>query len=364
MARVEDGGGGGCFALNDDLLLHIFASYLDDTADLLRCAATCRRGRRLVASEAGFITCRRKPPSEDDRLVNALAVGSEARLQLEPASGIPPAPPLLPAPQPKATVLPSADMPEHYACARLATADLDGAAVHPLLRPGSAAFRIVVVYKRGKDTMCRSYSADAESWGAEGELSGPNISSRLLGYMGAGGVAVGGSVFWLSGDRVVFGLRLDTLQGRVESPKWYRMHRFSFAHPYPDRRLVVLPDGKLGLVQVGQGDAGNLVMNVFSGSDYEKTRHRSGYWRERRWDWENVGLDALLPSSVVSGAVKRMRLRSITEQDPALYALDLEKKKVQLMPVRPESCCFRRSSCSFQGCDNMDLVAYLTSLGA
>ncbi|RCV36376.1 hypothetical protein SETIT_7G313900v2 [Setaria italica] len=62
MARVEDGGGGGCFALNDDLLLHIFASYLDDTADLLRCAATCRRGRRLVASEAGFITCRRKPP--------------------------------------------------------------------------------------------------------------------------------------------------------------------------------------------------------------------------------------------------------------------------------------------------------------
>ncbi|OEL26650.1 hypothetical protein BAE44_0012331, partial [Dichanthelium oligosanthes] len=73
-----------------------------------------------------------------------------------------------------------------------------------------------------------------------------------------------------------------------------------------------------------------------------------------------------------------MRLRAVCErsgliffavirgeqQDLALHALDLEKKKAQLMPVPPGtlgSCCFRKTTCTLHGCD-MDRVAYLTSL--
>jgi hypothetical protein len=93
------------------------------------------------------------------------------------------------------------------------------------------------------------------------------------------GVAVRGTVFWLSG-KVVFGLRVDTLRGTVESPKWYSMHHSGFGSGsgsrtrYPDRRLTVLPDGRLGAVQLGRGDAGTFVVNVFSRNDGKRPVRR------------------------------------------------------------------------------------------
>ena len=76
---------------------------------------------------------------------------------------------------------------------------------------------------------------------------------------------------------MVFGLRLDTLRGTVESPKWYGMYS-GFDSLYPDRRLTVLPDGRLGAVQLGRGDAGTFVVNVFSRNDGKRP--------VRRWVWE------------------------------------------------------------------------------
>lgn len=84
--------------------------------------------------------------------------------------------------------------------------------------------------------------------------TGANVNSRRLADMADdAGVAVRGTVFWLSG-KVVFGLRVDTLRATVESPKWYSMHHSGFDSLYPDRRLTVLPDGRLGAVQLRRGD--------------------------------------------------------------------------------------------------------------
>ncbi|CAL4941213.1 unnamed protein product [Urochloa decumbens] len=61
LNRAPPGGGhdDDGLPLADEILLLIFAGLLD-TDDLARCAATCRRWRRLVSSEASFI-CRSHP---------------------------------------------------------------------------------------------------------------------------------------------------------------------------------------------------------------------------------------------------------------------------------------------------------------
>ncbi|RLN04982.1 hypothetical protein C2845_PM13G03750 [Panicum miliaceum] len=68
-ARRDDDNG---TRLTDELLLVIFAR-VPDLADLVRCAATCSRWRRLVSGEAAFL-CRtpRRPPG---RFIGPLALG-------------------------------------------------------------------------------------------------------------------------------------------------------------------------------------------------------------------------------------------------------------------------------------------------
>ncbi|KAL6639853.1 hypothetical protein ACP70R_022448 [Stipagrostis hirtigluma subsp. patula] len=235
--RAEEDG----FPLNDEALLIVFACSALDTADLLRCAATCRRWRRLVIRDAEFI-CRLKPP--DRRFLHGMAIGFFH--QRPDDNGAPPRfLPLLPsssssrhasldavfdddmfkgsrliasrkgrllvelrrAPRAAAlrlvvchplagdvTVLPSLsvkDRPGNYACALLAPDDdLYGTAAVDPPPSCSASFQVLVVYKRRKDTVCRTYSSGTKAWGPEGKVSGAGISSRRLGEMHAGVGAV------------------------------------------------------------------------------------------------------------------------------------------------------------------------------
>ena len=66
--RADDDG----TPLTDELLLVIFAG-VPDLADLVRCAATCQRWRRLVSAEAAFLC--RTPRRRPGRFIGPLALG-------------------------------------------------------------------------------------------------------------------------------------------------------------------------------------------------------------------------------------------------------------------------------------------------
>ncbi|RLN00455.1 uncharacterized protein C2845_PM06G13200 [Panicum miliaceum] len=67
--REEDDG----LPLSDEVLLLIISRVAGDTADLVRCVATCRRWRRLVSTDAAFI-CLHAPP-RTDQSARGLALG-------------------------------------------------------------------------------------------------------------------------------------------------------------------------------------------------------------------------------------------------------------------------------------------------
>ncbi|KAL6900884.1 hypothetical protein ACP4OV_005560 [Aristida adscensionis] len=388
--RVEDDG----FPLGDEALLLVFAGAALDTADLARCAATCRRWRRLVTREAEFI-CRRLRPACGGARALALAAaffllgrhdGDEdsaapplrflplrpfsldcavldgslrrasraATLRLavcNPSSG-------------DVCVLPALsgkDKPGNYACAVLTAADDLGDAA--AVEAGPAAFRMVLLYRRRGFTACRSYSSGVGggAWGPERRVGGAQISSRRLGEMDAGGVAAGGAVLWLS-ENVVFRLRVDTLTATRESlpAKAHACMRYCFCRGGVEmrRRLAVSPDGRPCVVQVGRGGAGvdhdgGFMINVLCRDD--------GRWR-RRWVWDraqDVDLGPWLPPPAAApGGERRVCLRAACEKsgvvffatggdrhaqqpDLAMYALDLGTKAVRRVPAAPPGRCSR-----------------------
>jgi hypothetical protein len=229
--------------LGDEMLLHIFAGFLD-TDDLVRCAA------RLMSSEASFIcrsdpdrfvpvgffhqeeeygvnavprfvplashfprasanalfadepfSCSRLVTSRKGRLVLDLCRASRLRIAVcNPMTG-------------DVTVLlalAGRDKPGRYACALLTAAD---DLAHDTLCSASS-FRLVIVYDRRDFTACRTYSSDAGSWGPEGKVSGARVSGRSLAQTHAAAV-VRGAVFWRVNDAVLR-LRPDTLEATLE----------------------------------------------------------------------------------------------------------------------------------------------------
>ncbi|XP_052134259.1 uncharacterized protein LOC127752861 [Oryza glaberrima] len=378
LKRGGGGGGGGVGGgaveddgcpLHDEVLLLVFAECSLETDDLVRCAATCRRWRRLVAGDAEYI-CRRKPPSR--RYVGALAVGFVQQRRQEnssSSSGAPPPPRFIPLPSYSSRfagggeldkvfdsgllsnsrliasrkgllvlelrrssraaavrlvvcnpmtgdmatlpILAGKDRPGHYACALITFDDHEGAPDRLGFVHDPAAFRLLLVYKRRNFTACRSYWSDTKTWDAEGKLSGAKIGGRRLGEM-TGAVAVRGSVFWLL-KNLLFVVRLGALKATTETfpSKWCSKLCFCYGSPVQNRQLAVTPDGRLCAVQVDRHVTSNntVRINVISRHD--------GYGPPT-WECDNardVELNRVLPMA----NVRRVCLRGVCERSGVVF---------------------------------------------
>jgi len=299
--RADDDG----TPFTDELLVVIFAR-VPDLADLVRCAATCRRWRRLVSGEAALI-CRtpRRPPG---RFIGQLALGF-FHLQLEGLLFMPTAfasrrfPGLLQQPPPSLNklfddglfdgfshivasrngllvinlesgnhdralklcvcnpmagvvhVLPhlgGMDGLGHYVCTVLTADDRDEKIIDP---PRSTSyFRLVMLYTRCGFTAFRSYSSEEGSWSEEAKLTNSRLGRKQMGLTNDGlthnGVVGRGGrlVYWLS-NKVVFVLCLETLQLSVVSmPRSGNSQGFDMANTL----LGLSPNGMLCAIQLGR----------------------------------------------------------------------------------------------------------------
>ncbi|CAL5010279.1 unnamed protein product [Urochloa decumbens] len=293
--------------LTDELLLVVFAG-VPDLAGLVRCAATCRRWRRLVSAEAAFLcrTPRRPPPG---RFVAPLALGffhhrqgdAAAPRFVAMASASRRFPGLLRQlpPQSLSTlgdgglfdasshivasrnglvvvdlrrggggkhdralklcvfnpmngevhVLPALGddkFPGHYACTVLTADDCDDKAIDP--PRSSSYFRLVMVYTRSGFTAFRSYSSEEVSWSEEAKVTSARLGQKQMALSRSGIVQHGGRlVHWLT-KNVVFMLSLTTLQSLVVSlPSSENGQKFDMENTL----LGMSPEGRLCAIQFG-----------------------------------------------------------------------------------------------------------------
>ncbi|CAL4911089.1 unnamed protein product [Urochloa decumbens] len=267
--------------LDDEVLVTILSLVSGNTADLVRCAAACRRLRRLVSTNAAIICSHPKrlirffhlndmaatstaaPPRPlwlgqplfgglvrgfGHRMFNAssrVVASRDGLLAAEicrrrtvlrlcvchPATGeadhLPP--------------LRGRDCPGPYACALLAADDLlhfqqDGTR-------SAASYRLLLVYSRRSFTAARCFSSDAGSWGPEARVSGARVASALL-HATHTAIVHRGVVFWprlrfallalpaVNATVVVNGLTTPFLYGQDKS------------------MLGLMPDGKLCWAEV------------------------------------------------------------------------------------------------------------------
>ncbi|RLM68999.1 hypothetical protein C2845_PM17G05880 [Panicum miliaceum] len=269
-AHGNDAGGGAARPVPDDALSPVFAR-LSSAADVVRCAATCRRWSCLVAKDAavlsralpplpcltlGFLhqenagaTARRRRTSSSDtvqpRFVPTAAAARLIGLRAPSLTAVAEA------------VLAAGDRPGLFEHARpvaarngwlvlelrqerytdgvklcvcnptrgvgvallppLAGADNTGDYACALYtghdldppQPLSAIFRLLLVYNRRSFTTLRSYSSDTGRWSREATRSGgPKIASHSLRQLGQS-IVVGGVAYWHL-RRTAFAVRLDT----------------------------------------------------------------------------------------------------------------------------------------------------------
>lgn len=316
--------------LTDEILVGLLAG-LPDLGDLVRCAGTCTRWRRLVSGEAAFISrkFRRTPrgaflrslalgffythrdgavprfaptasasrrlglrqPSLnelvdglDDGLFDASRlVGSRKGLLVvelkhnrkhvlklcvcNPMAG-------------EVTVLPPLTGKEclgRYACSIL-TAD-DSSIIddhgHQSNACNSSSYRLVIVYTRKTFTACRTYSSEDGAWAPEARVSTEfGITQKQMAAMTGAGVVVGNTVYWHARTKV-FGL--DLAGGGARG---LARERAQVAQPGRKHRHAGRVAGRAAARRPGHGASAHNSSNNRRGTE---GRHRHQHTECHRW---------------------------------------------------------------------------------
>ena len=287
--------------LTDEIILFIFTSFLE-IADLVRCAATCKRWRHLVSGHANFI-CRTSQqlcfinkfiPSlivgffhkHDATMLNFIPMASASRrfpflhkpslslamnidnellnsshivasrnglLVIEVQRGKHSRTLKLCVCNPmsgEVHVLPALrgkDGLGHYACTVLTTVDYQNMNRNNNSQPPlSSHYHLIIVYSRLHFTAFRSYSSKDGIWRPEGKVTGAQLGKNQIRLMRNGVIAYGGQVaYWITID-LVFGLHLNTLDATMIRLPWSRGNTFI------DTKNILLgttPKGRLCAIQ-------------------------------------------------------------------------------------------------------------------
>lgn len=355
----------------DETLLLVFSNLID-ARDLVRCAATCRRWRRLVSSDAAYI-CRRGPP-RCDRFIRRLALGvfihteeshgsdgfipfaaSKKKLSLaglvggeclrvvasrggrvvldlrraktafalrlcvcDPMTGdahhLPP--------------LRGKDSPGPYACTLLTPGD--GLL---LCNTNPASYRVLLLYNHRSYSALRFYDSVSAAWGPEVRVKGARIGrNRKLGIRAHAALARGGVVCW---PGLGIGVHLGTLhtssapytvQGFDSPSRDNRPPAFSM---HLERLLGLMPDGRLCVVESNSKDHTVRAYVVV----YADVVDDGGTSGRKAWRWtlelRPMGLRCVsLRWFCERSGVVLFTAWNVEEDRTLVYAVDLETKEV------------------------------------
>lgn len=406
-ARNDDRDGNGAFsAVPDNVLANVFTRF-PDAADLVRCAATCRRWSRVI-TDAAVLLCRSLPLPQP--VLPRLALGffyqeaAAGKRKRSAAAGqtcrfVPTAagarllgPSLSPFVEDGeysrpvtsrngrvvlelrreghadglklcvwnpmtgdvATLPPlhGDDKPGAYACALLTADDLDDPP------PSSPTFfRVVVVYNRRTYTALRSYSSDTGRWSAEARRSsGPKMSSYTLHNLRQS-VVHGGVAYWPLAH-TAFAVRADTPE-----PEEMPMPPAVPKAPPHDHLLGISPDGKLSFIVTSRyfdGSAGvSSCYHLAFGSNGGCTREQVSVctWRVRLHELRVHRSDAMnLRWFCERSGLLFFTIDAKGSSTPGAYVLNIATKELE--KVADDIDC--RSWTNFVGYE-MDQASYYLS---